>query len=125
MLNARQPTMSNCTKFIKASEKLFAVKIETVHSPRNSRYDLMIKLSLSLRNNEFVSNSFRVTGGNLKGDWVAVWGNYTFTQNGVTVILPYQFTAMIENGKIEKSTIYYDKLAINRAMGYELTAKKN
>ncbi|MBJ7879855.1 hypothetical protein [Gelidibacter salicanalis] len=74
--------------------------------------------------NDYVRNSFRVIDGDLKGDWVSVWGTYTFTQNNITVNLPYQFTAMVDNGKISKSFIYYDRMAINTAMGYELIAKK-
>jgi ketosteroid isomerase-like protein len=75
--------------------------------------------------NDYVRNSFRVDSGDLAGDWVSVWGTYSFTQNGVDIVLPYQYTAEVKDGKIQRSAIYYDKLAINEAMGYELTAKKN
>jgi hypothetical protein len=78
----------------------------------------------SKQNNDFVSHTFRVIDGELKGNWVSIWGTYTFTQNDIEVNLPYQLTAMVTNGKIDVSTIYYDKLAINTAMGYELTIKK-
>jgi ketosteroid isomerase-like protein len=74
--------------------------------------------------NDYVSNSFRVVGGDLEGDWVSVWGTYTFTQNSIDIELPYQYTGEVKDGKIKRSIIYYDKLAINIAMGYELTAKK-
>lgn len=74
--------------------------------------------------NDFVRNSFRVVGGDLEGDWVSVWGTYSYTQNAVDVVLPYQYTAEIKDGKIQRSVIYYDRAAINKAMGYELTAKK-
>lgn len=74
--------------------------------------------------NDYVSNTVRVIDGDLKGDWVSIWGTYTFTQNSITVNMPYQYSAMIDNGKIVKSMIYYDKMAINTAMGYELIAKK-
>jgi ketosteroid isomerase-like protein len=75
--------------------------------------------------NDYVRNSFRVVGGDLAGDWVSVWGTYSFTQNGTDVVLPYQLTAEVKDGKIQRSVIYCDKLAINTAMGYELVAKKN
>ncbi|QJP34693.1 hypothetical protein F0365_09960 [Nonlabens sp. Ci31] len=78
----------------------------------------------SNQNKDFVSHSFRVVDGNLKGDWVSIWGTYTFTQNTIEVNLPYPLTAMVTNGKIARSNIYYDKLAINTAMGYELTIQK-
>jgi len=74
--------------------------------------------------NDFVVNTFRVLDGDLKGDWVSVWGTYIFNQEGVAMTLPYQFTALVENGKISRSIIYYDRLAIREAMGFELTAKK-
>ncbi len=74
--------------------------------------------------NDYVSQTFRVIDGDLKGDWVSVWGTYSFTENGVDLNLPYQYTAMVENGKIGQSIIYFDRLAISTAMGYELTAKK-
>ena len=61
--------------------------------------------------------------GDLKGDWVSVWGNYIFTENGITVNLPYQSTLMVDNGKIARSIIYFDRLAVLTAMGYELTKK--
>jgi ketosteroid isomerase-like protein len=75
--------------------------------------------------NDYVRNSFRVNGGDLAGDWVSVWGTYSFTENGIDIILPYQYTAQVENGKILKSAIYYDNLAIAEMRGYELIAKKN
>lgn len=76
--------------------------------------------------NEYVYNTFRVLEGDYKGDWVSIWGTYTFTENGTEIVLPYQYTAMVEKGKIKSSVIYYDNLAVVRAMGYTLTppAKK-
>ncbi|WP_147231260.1 nuclear transport factor 2 family protein [Psychroserpens burtonensis] len=81
-------------------------------------------LARTNQKNSYVSQTFRVLEGDLTGDWVSVWGTYTYTVNDVTINLPYQYTAMIDNGKIARSAIYYDKLAISEAMGYELTAKK-
>jgi len=74
--------------------------------------------------NDFVSNTFRVIDGDQKGDWVSIWGLYTFTQNEVEINLSYQYTAMIEDGKISSSIVYYDNLAVYKEMGYELIAKK-
>ncbi|WCO02733.1 hypothetical protein [Psychroserpens ponticola] len=74
--------------------------------------------------NEYVVNTWRVLEGDYKGHWVSIWGTYTFTQDGADIILPYQYTAMVENGKIQKSVIYYDNLAIAKAMGYTLTPPK-
>lgn len=74
--------------------------------------------------NEYVRNSFRVKGGDLEGDWVSVWGTYTFTQNGIDMELPYQYTAEVKDKKIKRSILYYDKLALNIAMGMELTPAK-
>lgn len=72
----------------------------------------------------FVSQTFRVLQGNLKGDWVSQWGSYSYTENGKDIKIPYQLTALVSNGKIERSTIYFDKLAIVQKLGYELTPPK-
>jgi hypothetical protein len=74
--------------------------------------------------NDFVINTFRVTEGDLKGDWVSVWGTYTYTQDNIITNLPYQFTALVADGKIETSMIYYERLAVYEGMGYELTKKE-
>ncbi len=72
----------------------------------------------------FVTQTFRVLQGNLQGDWVSQWGNYTFTQNGKEVKLPYQFTARVSNGKIDRSTIYFDNLSVLLQLGYTVTPPK-
>jgi len=72
----------------------------------------------------FVTQTFRVLQGNLQGDWVSQWGNYTFTQNGKEIKLPYQFTARVSNGKIDRSTIYFDNLSILLQLGYTVTPPK-
>jgi len=74
--------------------------------------------------NDYLRQTFRVIDGDQKGDWVSIWGMYSYTQNGITVNLPYQFTAQVENGQISRAGIYYDRLAISEAMGLELTPKK-
>ncbi len=68
-----------------------------------------------------VSETFRVLQGDLKGDWVAVWGEYSFKQNGKKVTFPLQYTARVANGKINTDRVYYDRLYIVRALGYKLT----
>lgn len=72
----------------------------------------------------FVTQTFRVLQGDLKGDWVSQWGNYSFTQNGKDIKIPYQFTALVTNGKIDRSTIYFDNLAVLQKLGYEITPPK-
>ncbi len=74
--------------------------------------------------NEYVYNTFRVLNGDLKGDWVSIWGTYMFTEQGKDITLPYQFTAEVKNSKIQRSVIYYDNLAVVQAMGYEITPPK-
>ncbi|RXJ50615.1 nuclear transport factor 2 family protein [Gelidibacter gilvus] len=75
--------------------------------------------------NEYVYNTFRVLSGDLKGDWVSVWGTYSFTENGKNFVLPYQITAnVIDDNKIQKSMIYYDNLAMLMAMDYTLSPPK-
>ncbi len=73
---------------------------------------------------QFIMTTFQVLEGDLKGNWVSQWGMYSFTENGKTIEMPYQQTARITKGKIEEIHVYYDNLAIARAMGYELTTKK-
>ena len=36
----------------------------------------------------FVTKTFKVLSGNLKGNWVSMWGDYTFTQAGKTITFP-------------------------------------
>ena len=85
------------------------------------------KKSHMSRTNEkvsFVSESFRVLQGDLKGNWVSQWGTYNFTENGKDISLPYQVTARVANGKIEMSRIYYDNMAVLVALGYTVTPPK-
>jgi len=68
----------------------------------------------------FVLESFRVKSGDFQGNWVAVWGDYTFTSNGKTVKFPYHCAYHLTNGKIDSSRIYYDQLYIFQQLGYKL-----
>jgi ketosteroid isomerase-like protein len=70
---------------------------------------------------EFMPVTFRVLSGNQKGDWVALWGNYSFTQEGKTVSFPFQYTARVADGKINLDLIYYDNMYILQTLGYKVT----
>ncbi len=69
----------------------------------------------------FVVQTFRSTSGNTKGDWVSLWGTYTFTQMEKTIQLPFQLTAKVADGKIVSDLIYFDNLSVVRQLGYKLT----
>ena len=69
----------------------------------------------------FVAETFNVKTGDLAGHWVAAWGDYTFTSNGITVKFPYHCAYHLTNGKIDISRIYYDQLYIFQKLGYSLT----
>lgn len=58
----------------------------------------------------FVTQTFRVKSGDLKGNWVSVWGDYSFTEKGKDITFPFQYTARVTNRKIATDRIYYDKL---------------
>lgn len=70
----------------------------------------------------FVTQTFRVLQGDLKGDWVSLWGNYSFTQNDKNVSFPFQYTARVTDGKIDTDRIYYDRMYILQTLGYKVTA---
>ena len=74
---------------------------------------------------DFVTQTFRVFMGDLKGDYVSMWGTYSFTQNGKMVKIPYQYTAKVANGKIESGILYYDRLNVVEALGYKVTPPAN
>jgi ketosteroid isomerase-like protein len=52
---------------------------------------------------------------------VSTWGTYSFTENGKDVKVPFQFTARVKNGKINRSVVYYDQLAIMKTLGFTVT----
>jgi len=62
-----------------------------------------------------------VLSGNLKGEWVSVWGTYSFTQDGKNLSFPFQYTARVTGGKIDTDRVYYDRLYIFQTLGYKLT----
>jgi ketosteroid isomerase-like protein len=69
----------------------------------------------------FVAQTFRSTSGSTKGDWVSVWGTYTFTQMEKTIQLPFQYTAKVADGKIVGDLSYFDNLSVARQLGYKVT----
>ncbi len=73
------------------------------------------------RKTNFLAETFNVKSGDLEGHWVATWGDYTFTQNGKVVKFPFQYTARVKDGKINRDIIYYDQLPILTALGYTIT----
>jgi hypothetical protein len=75
----------------------------------------------SNRKVSFVTQTFRVLSGNLKGNWVSLWGNYSFTENSTNISFPFQYTARVNNGKIESDRIYYDRMYILQTLGYKIT----
>ena len=75
----------------------------------------------SNRTINFVPATFKVTSGDNQGEWVSLWGEYSFTENGKDVKFPFQYTAHVTDGKIDKDLIYYDRLYIMQTLGYTLT----
>ncbi len=71
-----------------------------------------------------ITQTFRVLSGNLQGDWVNLWGTYSFTQNGKDLSLPFQLTAQVKDGKLERSTIYYDQVPVLLELGFTITPPK-
>jgi ketosteroid isomerase-like protein len=69
----------------------------------------------------FVTQTFKVLSGNLKGNWVSLWGDYTFTQAGKTITFPFQYTASVADGKVTSARIYYDNMAIVTQLGFKVT----
>lgn len=69
----------------------------------------------------FITQTFKVSSGPQKGSWVSLWGNYTFTSGGKTITFPFQYTASVSNGKINKGIIYYERLSVLQQLGYTLT----
>ena len=73
----------------------------------------------------FVQETFNVKSGEQAGHWVSVWGSYSCTQNGKDLKFPFQYTAHVTNGKIDKDLVYYDQLYIVKALGYTVTPPSN
>ncbi len=69
----------------------------------------------------FVTQTFRVLQGDLKGNWVSMWGDYSFTQDGKNVAFPFQYTARVTDGKIDTDRVYYDRMYIMQTLGFKVT----
>jgi ketosteroid isomerase-like protein len=82
-----------------------------------------LKLHMNRKVN-FVANTWLVTEGNYKGNWVAIWGEYDFTISGKDLRVPFQSTAHVTNGKIDYSISYWDNLSPSLSAGYTLTPPK-
>jgi hypothetical protein len=75
----------------------------------------------SNRKINFISQTFKVTSGPQQGEWVAAWGDYNFTENGKDVRIPFQYTAHVTSGKIDRDILYYDRLNVMQTLGYKVT----
>ncbi|MBK8623987.1 MAG: nuclear transport factor 2 family protein [Saprospiraceae bacterium] len=73
----------------------------------------------------FVTQTHKVLSGVFKGEWVSLWGNYTFTQAGKTITFPFQLTAKVADGKIMGSQIYFDNLYVATQLGFKLTPSES
>ena len=71
----------------------------------------------------FITQTFKVLQGNLKGNWVSMWGDYTFTDANTskTITFPFQYTVQVANGKVVNDRIYYDVMSILTQNGYTVT----
>ena len=71
----------------------------------------------------FITQTFKVLSGNLKGNWVSMWGDYTFTDanSSKTVTFPFQLTVRVANGKVTDDRIYYDAMSILTQLGFKVT----
>ncbi len=69
----------------------------------------------------FVTQTFRVLSGSLMGNWVSLWGDYTFKEAGKTISFPFQYTARVANGKVMGDRIYYDRMFILTQLGFKIT----
>ena len=71
----------------------------------------------------YVSMTWRaLQEGFYKGDWVANWGIYSFTDkdSGKRMDVSYHFVSKIVNGKISTSWLYYDKLGTMLESGFTM-----
>ncbi len=63
--------------------------------------------------------SLEVMSGNLKGEWVMLWFDYTanFDGQNKTIKVPTQLTFKLDNGKISELHEYFDTGSILRKLG--------
>ncbi|MBD2757714.1 nuclear transport factor 2 family protein [Spirosoma validum] len=74
------------------------------------------------RKNEFSAHSFRILSGAMKGDWVGLWGTYSYTdvRTGKAISFPYQYTAKVVENKIVSDRTYFDQLPILTEVGFKI-----
>ena len=58
-----------------------------------------------------------VNEGDLEGDWVNMWGNYSAKQGDYSFYVPWHRVFLISEGKIVMSRSWYDRLASGLEMG--------
>ncbi|TXD51334.1 hypothetical protein [Polaribacter sp. IC063] len=65
------------------------------------------------------TTSLRVNEGNLAGEWVHVWGNYSANLNNsdYTYNLPFHSAFVIKDNKIVRTQTWYDNLSIALDLG--------
>ncbi|SHE38091.1 Ketosteroid isomerase-related protein [Cnuella takakiae] len=77
------------------------------------------------RKTNFIWQTFRVVSGDLKGNWVSVWGDYNCTMNGKNIRVPFHNVChLTDDGKIDREISYWDNLAVYQALGYTLVPPK-
>lgn len=64
-----------------------------------------------------MTTSLMVNEGDLAGDWVNMWGNYSAKQGDYTFSVPWHRVFFIVDGKIVMSRAWYDRLASGMEMG--------
>jgi len=65
----------------------------------------------------FIYNSLVVNEGELAGEWVSVWGNYSAKEGDYTYNVPWHRVFRFEEGKIVLSRVWYDRLSPSMDMG--------
>lgn len=84
----------------------------------------------SLRSNQnagiLAMTSLVANEGDIKGDWVHVWGNYTADVNDsdFSFNVPWHQAYKVENGKITYTRTWYDRLSSALEMGTVISAPK-
>jgi len=63
------------------------------------------------------TTALTVNEGDLAGDWVNMWGNYSAKQGDYTFDVPWHRVFFIQEGKIVMSRSWYDRLASGLEMG--------
>jgi hypothetical protein len=62
--------------------------------------------------------SIKAKNGPARGEWVMGWGTYHWKENGTMIHLPFQVTALVNDNKIQKAIMYYDRSGVMTKLGY-------